>query len=51
MDEADYWRDRAIHYKEHARKMADPRLQDELLDLGAACETVAESIEEHRFGG
>jgi hypothetical protein len=51
MEEADYWRDQAIHYKERARKTDDPRLRDELKDLGAVCETVADSIEEHRFGG
>jgi hypothetical protein len=51
MDEADYWRDQAIRYREEARRAGDRRVQDELMDLGAACETVAESIEEHRFGG
>ena len=50
MDEADYWREQATHYKERARMTTDRRLHDELLDLGAVCEDVAASIEEHTPG-
>src|SRR5271168_2681682 len=51
MDESEYWREQAIKYKERARVVADPKLQDELLELGAVCEDLAETIEDRAPGG
>src|ERR1700722_4639324 len=51
MDESEYWREQAIKYKERARVVADPELQDELLELGAVCENLAETIEDRAPGG
>jgi hypothetical protein len=51
MDESEYWREQSIKYKERARVVADPELQDELLELGAVCENLAETIEDRAPGG
>jgi hypothetical protein len=45
MDDADYWRDQAAKFRERAKTAEDPALHEELLDLAAVCEEVADTIE------
>ena len=51
MDFDDYLRDQAAMYRELAVKAEDPLVRDEMLDLAAVCEEVAEHIEDLRTGG
>ncbi|MDE2229761.1 MAG: hypothetical protein KGL11_12075 [Alphaproteobacteria bacterium] len=51
MDEANYWWEQALKYKERAEKARKRALRVELLELGSACEEVAEEIEAHAPGG
>jgi len=51
MDEASYWWEQALKYKERAKQEADGKTRAELLELGAVCEEVAETIESRAGGG
>ena len=51
MDEASYWWEQALKYKERAKQAADKKARTELLDLGAVCEEVAETLESRAGGG
>jgi len=51
MDEANYWWEQALKYKERAEKTADRKARVELLELGAVCEEVAETIQSRTGGG
>lgn len=51
MDFDDYLRDQATKYRELAGMAADPVVREEMLDLAAVCEEVAEHIEDLRTGG
>lgn len=51
MDEANYWWEQALKYRERAEKAVDTATREEMLELGAACEEVAETIEARAGGG
>ena len=51
MDYDDYLREEAAKYRQLAEKAVDPLVKQELLDLAATCEELANSIEERRTGG
>lgn len=51
MDFDDYLRDQAAKYRELAGIAEDPIVREEMLDLAAVCEEVAEHIEDLRTGG
>jgi hypothetical protein len=51
MDWADYLRDQATQYRHLAEKAEDPLIKQELLDLAATCEEVANDIEDRQPGG
>jgi len=51
MDEASYWWEQALKYKERANTTPDRTLREELLELGAVCEEVAVEIEQHSPSG
>jgi hypothetical protein len=51
MIDADYWLEQAAKFRERAKTTKDPALHDELLDLAAVCEEVAETIESHSPSG
>jgi len=51
MDEANYWWEQALKYKERAKHAPDRKARAELLELGAVCEEVAESMESRAGGG
>ncbi len=51
MDFDDYLRDQATMYRELAGKAEDPAVREEMLDLAAVCEEVADHIEDLRTGG
>lgn len=51
MIEAFYWWDEAEKFKDEARASADPRRQQELLELAGVCEAVAAEAEERTTGG
>ncbi len=51
MDEASYWWEQALKYKERANTTPDRTLRAELLELGEACKEVAEDIEQHSPSG
>jgi hypothetical protein len=51
MDWADYLRDQATQYRRLAEKAEDPLIKQELLDLAATCEEVANDIEDRQPGG
>jgi hypothetical protein len=51
MDFDDYLRDQATMYRDLAGKADDPTVREEMLDLAAVCEEVANHIEDLRTGG
>jgi hypothetical protein len=51
MDWDDYFRQQAIMYRQLAEKTEDTFVKQELLDLAAACEEVANNIEDRRPSG
>ena len=51
MDFDDYLRDQATKYRELAVSAEDPVVREEMLDLAAVCEEVADHIEDLRTGG
>ena len=51
MDWADYLRDEAAKFRQLAETAEDPSIKQELLDLAAVCEEVANNIEDRMPGG
>jgi hypothetical protein len=51
MDWADYLRDEALRYRQLAETAEDPSVKQELFDLAAVCEEVANNIEDRIPGG
>jgi len=51
MYDAEYWRVEASKFRERAQQTTDPALREELLDLAAVCEEVAQTIESRAPGG
>jgi hypothetical protein len=51
MDFDDYLRDQAAKYRELAGCAEDELVREEMLDLAAVCEEVADHIEDLRTGG
>ncbi len=51
MELDDYLRDQAVNYRQLAEHAEASDLREELLDLAAACEEVANSIEDRLTGG
>lgn len=51
MDWGDYLRDEAAKYRQLAETAEDPLVKQELLDLAAVCEDVANHIEDRLTGG
>jgi uncharacterized protein Yka (UPF0111/DUF47 family) len=51
VDFDDYLRDQALKYRELAGTAEDPVIREEMLDLAAVCEEVADHIEDLRTGG
>jgi len=51
MELDDYLRDQAINCRQLADKADDPLVKEELLDLAATYEEVANNIEDHLTGG
>src|SRR2546422_8599928 len=47
MDWVDYLRDQAAKYRQLAETAEDPPIKQELLDLAAICEEVANNIEDY----
>jgi hypothetical protein len=51
MEDAAYWRQQAINFRERAQRTTDRALGDELLELAEVCEEVAASMEERAASG
>jgi len=51
MDWDDYFRQQAVMYRQHAQKTEETFSKQELLDLAAVCEEVANNIEDRRPSG
>jgi hypothetical protein len=51
MDWDDYFRQQAAAYRQLAEKTEDTFVKEELLDLAAVCEEVANNIEDRRPSG
>jgi hypothetical protein len=51
MDWVDYLRGQAAKYRQLAETAKDPPIKQELLDLAAICEEVANNIEDRMPGG
>jgi len=51
MDWDDYFRQQATMYRQLAEKTDDTSAKEELLDLAAVCEEVANNIEDRHTGG
>ncbi len=51
MDWDDYFRQQAVMYRQLAEKTEDVLIKQELLDLAAVCEEVANNIEDRRQAG
>jgi len=51
MDYDDYLRDEATRYRKLAEQAADPLTKQELLELAAICEEVANSMEDRMTAG
>jgi hypothetical protein len=49
--EAAYWLEQAAKFRERAETTADQRLMEELLELAAICEEVADEIEHRAAAG
>jgi hypothetical protein len=51
MDWDDYLRQQAAMYRQLAEKTEDALIKQELLDLAAVCDEVADNIEDHLTSG
>jgi hypothetical protein len=51
MDWPDYLRDQAAKYRQLAEQTDDPVIKNEMLELAAVCEEVANNIEDNLTGG
>jgi hypothetical protein len=51
MDWDEYFRQQAIMYRQLAEKTEDTFVKQELLELAAVCEEVANNIEDRHTGG
>jgi len=51
MEYDQYLREQAVEYREQSEKAEDPHLKQELLELAATCERVANRIEDRLTGG
>jgi hypothetical protein len=51
MHNSDYLREQAAQYRELAAAAADPAVRQELLELAAVCEEVADRIDDRRASG
>jgi hypothetical protein len=51
MDWDEYFRQQATMYRQLAQKTEDAFVKQELLDLAAVCEEVANNIEDRHTGG
>ena len=51
MDWDDYFRQQAVMYRQLAQKTDDTFIKQDLLDLAAVCEEVANNIEDRRPSG
>jgi hypothetical protein len=51
MEDAAFWRDQGVKFRERASAVSDEHLVEELLELAAICEEVAESIEDRAPAG
>jgi hypothetical protein len=51
MEDAAYWRQQAINFRERARRVVDRDLVDELCELADVCDEVAASMEERAASG
>jgi hypothetical protein len=51
MEDVVYLREQASKYRELAQATADPATRQELLELAATCEQVANNIEDRASGG
>jgi hypothetical protein len=51
MEDAAYWRQQAVNFRERARRTADRALVDELSELAEVCEEVAATLEERAPSG
>jgi hypothetical protein len=51
MDWDDYFRQQAIMYRQLAEKTEDTFVKQELLELAAVCEEVANNIDDRHTGG
>ncbi len=48
---SDYYRDEAAKYKKLAEETTDAVKKQELLEMAAACEEIADSIDDRRSSG
>jgi hypothetical protein len=48
MNKSDYYREEAARYRELAKKAEDAAVKQELLELAAACEGIADNIDDLR---
>jgi hypothetical protein len=51
MEDAEFWRAQGVKFRERASTVSDDALAEELLELAAICEEVAESIEDRAPAG
>jgi hypothetical protein len=51
MHNSDYYRDEAAKYRELADMAKDSAMKQELLELAAACESIADNIDDLRASG
>ncbi|MFI4941555.1 MAG: hypothetical protein ACHP7O_14600 [Burkholderiales bacterium] len=51
MHNSDYYREEAAKYRELAEATKDAAKKQELLELAAACEAVADNFDDHRASG
>jgi hypothetical protein len=51
MHNSDYYREEAAKYRELAEMAKDPAMKQELLELAAACEALADNIDDLRVSG
>ncbi|MGO8917322.1 MAG: hypothetical protein ACLQJR_15550 [Stellaceae bacterium] len=51
MEDAAFWRDQGLKFRDRADTAADDALMAELLELAAICEEVAEAIEDRATAG
>jgi hypothetical protein len=51
MHNSDYYREEAVKYRELAEMAKDAAMKQELLELAAACEGIADNIDDLRASG